>query len=275
MAKPWYEQSPQKPPLSPQKLFDPATPWSKINAAMGKGEYTTFGEPTTLVNFGTPGAFYYAADKPPIIVTPQMASQAASGHNPFTPQQAKLLRLSTGANNQTPTTRPSTIPTDAAGAKLPPITSALVDKNGLPIGSSGYAGTSAVAAGSVGQQGPISPTQAQGSAKNVTCGSKGDAVKIGPSLLGISISKCNVKALTGGMVTILGVQMMFLGVVVVGLGLGLKTKTGQQVKNTATKAAKTAVTRKLPKPASATQAAKTVAAPPAPPMTAARTATAA
>jgi len=127
--------------------------------------------------------------------------------------------------------------------------------------------------GSQGQMGPIGPSGAKG-AKGVTCASKGDAIKIGPSFFGTSISQCNIKALTGGMITILGVQMLFLGVVVVGLGLGLKTQTGQAVKRTATKAAKTAVTRRIPKPASATKAAREVSAPPAPPappVTAART----
>ena len=116
-----------------------------------------------------------------------------------------------------------------------------------------------------------------GKKKNiVTCADKGAALKIGPSFFGTSISQCNVKALTGGMITILGVQMLFLGVVVVGLGLGLKTKTGQTVKRTAVKAGKTAITKRLPKASSATSAARNVAtppppAPPAPPVTAART----
>ena len=136
-------------------------------------------------------------------------------------------------------------------------------KVGEPLSSSSPS-TSPTTDGSIGFQGPIGPGQVQGSAESITCGAKGKAAKFG---LGISISQCNVKALTGGMITILGVQMLFLGVVVVGLGLGLKTKTGQTVKRTAVRAGKTAITKKLPSPkaANASQAARDVGAPPPPP----------
>lgn len=146
-----------------------------------------------------------------------------------------------------------------AGGVAPPVETPLSGN-----GASGDASTGAEA-----------QTVGSGKKKNiVTCADKGAALKIGPSFFGTSISQCNVKALTGGMITILGVQMLFLGVVVVGLGLGLKTKTGQTVKRTAVKAGKTAITKRLPKPASATSAARNVAAapaPPAPPVTAPRT----
>lgn len=186
--------------------------------------------------------------------------------------------LANGGNPPKVANAPTTGNTDAAGFPLPPVNSSLVDANGLPIGYQGSTNVpsySPTTDGSVGAQGPIGTSQAQGSkGKGVTCASKGDAIKVGPSVLGVSISQCNIKALTGGMITILGVQMLFLGVVVVGLGLGLKTKTGQTVKRTAVRAGKTAITKRLPKPASATSAARNVAAapaPPAPPMTAART----
>jgi hypothetical protein len=172
--------------------------------------------------------------------------------------------LANGGNPPAVANAPVSTNTDAAGYPLPPVNSAYVDANGLPLTGNGDASTG-VQAQEVGS----------GKKKNiVTCADKGAALKIGPSFFGTSISQCNVKALTGGMITILGVQMLFLGVVVVGLGLGLKTKTGQTVKRTAVKAGKTAITKRLPKPASATSAARNVAsapAPPAPPMTAART----
>lgn len=161
--------------------------------------------------------------------------------------------------------------TDAAGFPLPPLNSAYVDANGMPTNS-------ATTDGSIGFQGPIGGSQISGSAgdgsKAIICSEKGKALTIGPSFLGTSISQCNVKALTGGMVTILGMQILFLGVVVVGLGLGLKTQTGQTVKRTAVRAGKTAITKKIPKASSATKAARNVSAapaPPAPPMTATRT----
>ena len=139
-----------------------------------------------------------------------------------------------------------------AGGVAPPV--------GTPLSGNGGSGDSSTGV----------PAQEVGSGKKkniVTCADKGAALKIGPSFFGTSISQCNVKALTGGMITILGMQMMFLGVVVVGLGLGLKTKTGQTVKRTAVRAGKTAITKKLPFPkaANASQAARDVGAPPPPP----------
>jgi len=184
--------------------------------------------------------------------------------------------LANGGNPPAVANPPATGNTDAAGYPLPPVNSAYVDANGLPIGYQGANNSpsySASTPGPVGPQGPIGPSGAKG-AKGVTCASKGDAIKIGPSFFGTSISQCNIKALVAGMVTIVGIQTLFLGVVVVGLGLGLKTQTGQAVKRTATKAAKTAVTRRLPSPSKAAQtvsAAPPPPAPPAPPVTAART----
>ena len=116
--------------------------------------------------------------------------------------------------------------------------------------------------GSIGPQGPKS------SPPDISCGAK-DPVVSGKKILGQTIlpavTACNVKAWTGGLIVVLGMQFLALGVIVVGLGIGQETKAGQAVKRTAKKAGGVVVTRRasgssLTKPASATSAARTMAA---------------
>ena len=116
--------------------------------------------------------------------------------------------------------------------------------------------------GSIGPQGPKSAPP------DISCGAK-DPVVSGKKILGQTIlpavTACNVKAWTGGLIVVAGMQFLALGVIVVGLGIGQETKAGQAVKRTAKKAGGAVVTRRasgssLTKPASATSAARTVAA---------------
>ena len=133
------------------------------------------------------------------------------------------------------------------------------------VGAQGAQGAQAAPGqlpGSIGPQGPKSTPP------DISCGAK-DPVVSGKKILGQTIlpavTACNVKAWTGGLIVVLGMQFLALGVIVVGLGIGQETKAGQAVKRTAKKAGGVVVTRRasgssLTKPASATSAARTMAA---------------
>lgn len=83
--------------------------------------------------------------------------------------------------------------------------------------------------GSVGAQGPIGNAEAQGAGNDkIGCAGKPDAISwkipLGPK---VGITACNIKAISSGLILVAGLQTLFLGVVLIGVSAGLKTKVGQ------------------------------------------------
>ena len=225
---PWYLQKNGKPPVDPKKL------WTDTNVdhtvqANNKGEILTYGQPINLDWLKAPGAIYYAPDKPPVIITPQMASRARAGQNPLNPTETALLKLKTNVTTGFPT--PISLP----------VKQTTLQQQNPGIGTYGSGAT----ASNVGQvpngpmvtasKGPVGAQGAQGAAGSqgaapastggITCGEKKSPLNFstgsflffkGPS---IGLNACQTKALIGGFCVMAGSTIMVTGVILLAVGI--------------------------------------------------------
>ena len=256
-SSPWYLQKNPKPPIDPAKLWNDFNP-KDVEKAFYQGEFVTYGQPITLDSLKVPGAIYYAPDKPPVIITPQMASRAQAGQNPLNAAETALLKLETKSTTfVTPTARPIKgttlqqqnpgIGTYGSGATASNV--GQVPGGPMVTGPVGAQGTQ----GAVGAQGTNAPTFAKG----VTCGERKSPLNVstgsflfinGPS---IGLNACQTKALIGGLCVMAGSTIMVTGVILLTVALGRKTDTGRALEQAVTRGAssgpKTTTTKPAPK----------------------------
>ena len=224
-SSPWYLQKNPKPPIDPAKLWNDFNP-KDVEKAFYQGEFVTYGQPINLDSLKVPGAIYYAPDKPPVIITPQMAARAQAGQNPLNAAETALLKLETKSTTfVTPTARPIKgttlqqqnpgIGTYGSGATASNV--GQVPGGPMVTGPIGAQGTQ----GAVGAQGTNAPTFAKG----VTCGERKSPLNVstgsflflkGPS---IGLNACQTKALIGGFCVMAGSTIMVTGVILLAVGI--------------------------------------------------------
>ena len=140
------------------------------------------------------------------------------------------LSSSGGGGNKTPV---------ASGAQGAQATTTASDSSG----AQGFQGVT----GPQGAQG--ADTGPKGDAKAVSCKDRPDLINlgfgIGPSL---KLTACNAKAITAGMVTILGTSALMVGAILLGVGFVAKTPAGKAAMNAAETIATRGLKTKAPKP---------------------------